>query len=115
MEGVLEIAVRAVDGVKAPGVGLIVGKEGLGVWLGVKVAFPEFVVEGQIVEALGVGIVGKKADGAFGRRAVRDDWWLAGRIGPRPDVAEPELRDDVEGSGFGAAVYGLDADAEVLR
>src|SRR5687768_9233476 len=91
---------------------LVEGEERLSARVGVEVARAEAVLEGEAFERRGVR--GEEAREPLARRAGLDVRLGFGLRPPRPSVAEPEVREQVERRVPGAAVEGFDADENVL-
>src|SRR5690242_15842468 len=98
MEGVLRVAARARDPVEPEHVRFVVCEQRLSIRLRVQAPLAELVIEWQVFEPRAGGIVGDQADGAFRGGSFADNRRAAGRIGPTPDIPEPEMRKNVQRS-----------------
>src|SRR5262249_33693080 len=116
VEGVLDerAVVAGVGAEEALVVGLVVGEQQAAAGRGVEEAAAEAVLDQQRLQRHGAGVVGDEAEGVGGGRSGLDDGARQRFGGPRPGVAEPEVRQDVQRRGVGAAVVRRDADADVL-
>src|SRR2546427_9767174 len=120
MEGVLRVtgSIPRPRPITSHAVRLVVGEERLPARRAVQPAFAELVLEREVPQRLGVAIVGDERHHALrrGPRLIHADPRLDAALGrPAPRIAEPEMGNDVQRRRVGAAIEGLDADADVFR
>jgi hypothetical protein len=116
VEGILDILATVVGrgAVQTLEIRLVIGEQRVPVGLAVQPAPANAVLEGQVVEPFRIGIVRHQ-----GHVSVRGSPWLDHRftapvLSPRPDVAEPQVRQQVQLRRLGAAIERLDADAQIV-
>ena len=117
VEGVLVVAAAVLgrDAVEALDIRLVVGEQGRAIGIGREVALAERILERQIGQPVGLRVVGDELQLLAALGIELDLRRTLTVLAPAPDVAEPELRDQVDLGIFRTTVADLDTDAEVLR
>ena len=82
----------------------VVREKRLAICLGIEVSLAELVVERQVLEAIGICVIGQEAHRPLTRRSFGNDRRCATMFGPSPDVAKPKVRKQVQRSRIRPAV-----------
>ena len=117
VEGVLVVAAAVLgrDAVEALDIRLVVGEQGRAIGIGREVALAERILERQVGQPVSLRVIGDELQLLAALGVELDLRRTLTVLAPAPDVAEPELRDQVDLGIFRTAVADLDTDAEVLR